>query len=121
MDPLKQYRQIVQEVLTAYYQVTLNIIPPIERQLVFDTERDHYLLMNVGWYQEQRMQGCVIHIDIKDGQIWIQHDGTERGMANELVERGVPPVDIVLGFHAPYIRPYTGFGVEQASAESQAA
>ena len=60
MDPLKQYRQIIQEVLTAYYQVTLNIIPPIERQLVFDPERDHYLLMNVGWYQEQRMQGCVI-------------------------------------------------------------
>jgi hypothetical protein len=32
-------------------------------------------------------------------------------MANELVELGVPKEDIILAFHAPYKRPYTGFGV----------
>ncbi|MCP4699169.1 MAG: XisI protein [Gammaproteobacteria bacterium] len=55
--------------------------------------------------------GCVLHIDIKNGKIWIQHDGTEIGMADERVKPGVPKEDIVLGFQAPYRRPYTEFAV----------
>jgi hypothetical protein len=52
-----------------------------------------------------------LHLDIKDGKIWIQHDGTEIGIANELVKLGVPKEDIVLAFHEPFVRPYTGFAV----------
>lgn len=39
-------------------------------------------------------------MDIKDGKIWIQHDGTESGVANELGELGVPKADIVLAYFA---------------------
>ena len=38
--------------------------------------------------------------------------GTEIGVANELVEQGVPKKDIVLGFHIPYRRQFTEFAVE---------
>ncbi|HEX7447902.1 MAG TPA: element excision factor XisI family protein [Pirellulales bacterium] len=31
-----------------------------------------------------------IHVDIRGGKIWIQHDGTEDGIADRLVEAGVP-------------------------------
>jgi hypothetical protein len=31
------------------------------------------------------------------------------GIANELVDMGVPKEDIVLAYHAPYKRKYTGF------------
>jgi hypothetical protein len=44
----------------------------------------------------------------KDGKIWIQHDGTEIGIANELVKLGVPKDDIVLAFHEPFVRPIQG-------------
>lgn len=121
METLARYRQIVQEALAAYYQETARTAPGIERQLILDAERDHYLLMTVGWQQQQRVDGCVIHIDIKADQVWIQHDGTEHGIANDLVERGIPKDAIVLGFHAPYKRPYTGFGVGHDTSESQAA
>lgn len=46
----------------------------------------------------------IIHVDIKDDKISIQRDGTEIGIANELMATGVPKEDIVLGFHAPYKR-----------------
>ncbi len=48
-------------------------------------------------------------MDIKQGKIWIQHNGTEIGIADELVKLGVSKEDIVLGFQAPYKRKYTGF------------
>jgi hypothetical protein len=51
----------------------------------------------------------MIHVDIKDGKIWIQRDFTEEGIPNQLVELGVPKTDIVLGFRSPYVRQFTGF------------
>lgn len=59
----------------------------------------------------KRCYGVVLHIDIIDGKIWIQQDGTEIGSANELVELGVPRQDIVLGFDPPNLRQYTDFAM----------
>ena len=84
----------------------------IEVQTIFDPEHDHYQLVHVGWHNNRRVYGCVLPIDIKNGKIWIQHDGTEIGIADKLVELGVPKKDIVLAFHSPYKRQYTGFAVE---------
>ena len=83
----------------------------IEVQTIIDRENKHYQLVNIGWNKNQRMRGCVLHIDIKENRIWIQHDGTEDGASNELVEMGIPKQAIVLAFHSPYKRQYTDFGV----------
>ncbi len=80
-------------------------------EMLIDREQRHYQLITVGWNKHRRVWGCVIHVDIKDQKIWIQHDGTEEGIANLLIKKGVPKQDIVLAFHAPYKRQYTGFAV----------
>jgi len=110
MARVEDYPQYVEEILHRYgqYQPAYG---DIEVQLIVDREHQHYQLVNVGWHKNQRIRGCVLHIDIKGNKIWIQHDGTESGVANELAALGVPKQDIVLAFHAPYKRPYTGFGV----------
>ncbi len=82
-----------------------------ETVLTFSLRSLHYQLVYAGWKNRRRRYGCVLHLDIKDGKIWIQHDGTEIGIANELVNLGVPKDDIVLAFHEPFARPYTGFAV----------
>jgi hypothetical protein len=108
MAKLEQYRAHIQQLIKRYgaYKPAYG---DIEVETIFDIERDHYELVNVGWNDHQRIRGCVLHIDIKNGKIWIQHDGTEKGIANELFELGVPKEDIVLAFHAPYKRTFTGF------------
>ena len=50
-------------------------------------------------------------MDIINGKIWIQHDGTKDGVARALEELGVARQEIVLGFHAPVQRPLTGYAV----------
>ena len=110
MGNLEQYRQLVRELLTDYSQVDFSN-PQLETELIFDTDRDRYQVVHVGWSNKRRIYGCVLHLDIKDGKIWIQHDGTEGGIANELVDRGVPKQDIVLGFHSPFKRQFTEFAV----------
>jgi hypothetical protein len=110
---IEQYRQYIQEILTERSQRrSANSVnaEEYEIQTIFDVERDHYQLLHVGWRGSKRSFGCVLHLDIKDGKIWIQYDGTEVGIANQLVERGVPKQDIVLAFHEPAVRQDTGFG-----------
>lgn len=110
MEKIENYRQIIQDILREHASYK-SINEDVEPQIVFDTERNHYQLIHVGWSNDKRVYGCVIHLDIKDGKIWIQHDGTEGGVASELVEQGVPKQDIVLGFHSAFKRQFTEFAV----------
>jgi hypothetical protein len=110
MAKIDQYRQWIQEIIRRHCAQSSSL-GDVESQMIFDTERDHYQLVYAGWHTKYRQYGCLMHMDIKNGKIWIQHDGTEVGVANELVELGVPKEDIVLAYHAPYQRVYTGFAV----------
>ena len=110
MGTLENYRRIIKTILTEYAQ-TPYAYGDIQIQTVFDNDSDRYLLMILGRENELRVHGCLVHVDIIDGKIWIQRDGTEQGIANELVAGGIPKEQIVLGFRSPNIRQYTGFAV----------
>lgn len=110
MADINRYRQLVQKLLEDYSKISFNN-PDLETEVIFDTQRDRYQVVHVGWSNKRRVYGCTLHLDIKDGKIWIQHDGTEGGIANELVEHGVPKQDIVLAFHSPFKRQFTEFAV----------
>jgi hypothetical protein len=110
MDRVKAYRGIIKKLLTEYAQFKPSY-GEIETETVFDEDRDHYELVHVGWKGATRVHGSVIHVDIRNGKVWIQHDGTASGIAEELVELGIPRDSIVLGFHPPEIRKHTGFAV----------
>jgi hypothetical protein len=117
-----QYRQYIRQLLSERAQraSSQRNAQEYEVQTVFDSERDHYQLLYVGWRGNKREFGCILHLDIKDGKIWIQHDGTEVGIANQLVELGVPKQDIVLAFHEPEVRQFTGFGTGEVTGTSLA-
>ncbi|MGD2183627.1 XisI protein [Lusitaniella coriacea] len=101
------YSEVVQSVLERH--VTNRLNSQTEVHLIFDTERDRYQVLHLGWQYLTRIFGCIIYVEIKEGKIWIERDGTEIGVANELVEAGVPKQDIVLAFKAPYKRKFTEF------------
>jgi XisI protein len=110
MGRVDEYRGYIEKMLRKYAEYKPSY-GEIEVQTIFDRENNHYQLMHVGWHDNRRIYGCILHLDIKDNKIWIQHNGTELAIADELVEIGVPKEDIVLAFHAPYKRKYTGFAV----------
>lgn len=114
MDKLDKYRQIIQDVLTEFarpQRLGEEKADEFETQLIFDTKNDHYQVLFVGWEGFKRTFGSPIHIDIKNDKIWIQQNSTDYDFISDLIEKGIPKEDIVLAFHPPYKRPYTGFGV----------
>jgi hypothetical protein len=112
MANIEAYRACVQQVITEYARYTASADDLVETQTIFDTTHDHYQLTHAGWRRQRRIYGCVLHVDVKDGKIWIQYDGTEVGIANKLVDHGIPKDDIVLAFLAPSRRQFSEFAVE---------
>ncbi len=108
MEKLEKYRQIIRDLLATHARTTEE---EIECQIIYDTEHNHYQLVDVGWQGMNRIYACYIHLDIKNDKIWIQHNMTEIDLGQELVDQGVPAADIILGLHPPYKRPYTNYGV----------
>ena len=82
---VERYRQYIRHLLGTRERARQHLqqnAQSYEVQTIFDAEHDHYQLLYVGWRGNKREFGCILHLDIKDGKIWIQHDGTEEGIAN---------------------------------------
>lgn len=92
---VEKYRQIVQQLLTSYSQIPY-IHDDLKDETIFDHAADRYLLLTVGWQGRKRVNTVVLHLDIRDGQVWIQCNNTDQDIVEELVERGVDAKDIIL-------------------------
>jgi hypothetical protein len=110
MDTLDAYRQIIENVLMEYTNIPY-AYGDIHTEPIFDRQSDRYLLVNVGWEGGRRIHSSLVHIDIINGKVWIQRDGTEDGVASELVTAGISKDKIVLGFHPAEVRKYTDYAV----------
>lgn len=103
MDILVLYRRLIQEFLEESVAQS-SFKDGIESQLLLDTIRDHYQWMRVGWNGSHRVYHVVMHLDIKDGKVWIQQNMTDSNLTELLVSAGVDRRDIVLGLQPVYKR-----------------
>lgn len=111
MDLLvNKYQEIIKKILQDYADF-LASNDEINIELVFDDQNYRYLLIETGWENDYRIYGTLLHLDLINNKVWIQHDGTEEGIAEELIKEGIIKENIVLGFKPPEIRPFTGFAV----------
>lgn len=113
MAKLENYRHAVQEALLNYAEMRSGISsnPELELQVLFDTQRDRYQLLYIGWYRGKRVYGPILHLDIQNGKVWLQLNTTEDDITQDLMELGIAKEDIVLGFHSPEMRQFTEFAV----------
>jgi len=108
MDTLNHYQQMIEHVLAQYLEITYTN-GDIHNEPIFDRDHGQYVIMSIGWQGVRRIHGCLVHITVQDGKIWIQRDGTEHGIANDLVAAGIPRDQIVLGFYSTSTRQYTDY------------
>jgi hypothetical protein len=94
---IEQLKQAVVAVLEEYTTLTSDVVS------------HRYQLVKHGWEHGKRYFYSVVYVEIKDDLVWVQDDNTEVGIANMLLEHGVPQNQIVLGFQPPEYRKYTQF------------
>lgn len=110
MDRDNTYRAIVKRVLQEVAEMTPSE-ETIRTELVFDDANGHYQLGQVGWEGKRRVDDVFLHVDVLDGKVWLQHDGTDLRIAEDFLRAGIPKEHIVLAFHHPSRRADTEFAV----------
>ncbi len=110
---LNDWRRLIKKLLTELVTIPFAGKSPPTAKTVFDESADAYLVVVEGWDDVLRLHGCMAHVEIRGDKIWILLDGTEYGLATELLAAGVPKDHIVLGFKSPQTRAQlqTGFAV----------
>jgi hypothetical protein len=107
---IKKYQQMLEAILQE--EADSKMIPGIEFQVIVDTQHNHFQLIETGWYEKQFIHSVLFHFQIKpNGKIWLLANNTDVMIAEDLVKKGVPASDIVIGFHPENARQFTGFAV----------
>lgn len=104
---VEQFHEIIKELLITWAEPTGE--EGIRTEIVIDQERGHYEILEVGWSRDKRIHNSIIHIDIIENKVWLQHNATEIRVAEALVAAGIPRQAIVLGFHPPRVRQFTEY------------
>lgn len=107
MASVDEYASIVRRIIEEHAALKPSY-GEVEVETIFDDAKGHYELTYAGWHGNHRIHGSVLHVDLRGGKVWIQHDGTSPGIADELLAAGVPPEHIVLAFKHPRLRSLTG-------------
>ncbi len=110
MEKIAQYQQVIKGIMEDYVASMLANLKE-EIYLVEDLVNLNYLIYHNHWKDGSRSYGCILHVRIKNEKVYVEYDGTDEAFADVFHEAGVPKADIVLAFHAPEKRPYTGFAV----------
>jgi len=98
MDKTLKYRAAIKTVIQSYIEYYYKETP-LTLQTIFDDENGHYVLIHLGWQEDQWVYGIPLHLDIIEGKIWIQRNQTEVELEDGLMELGVLEEDLILGFY----------------------
>ncbi|MEM1325695.1 MAG: element excision factor XisI family protein [Bacteroidota bacterium] len=98
MDKTLKYQAAIKTVIQSYIEYYYKE-SPLRIQTIFDDNNGHYILIHLGWQDDQWTYGIPLHLDIIADKIWIQRNQTEVELEEELLELGVLEEDMIIGFY----------------------
>ena len=110
-NKIETYEKIIVATLNEYADAFNQQKNGVEAKVIADYAGKHFQLLNCGWRNDAYQFYVIFHFDILNDKVWVQENRTEMEVAEELVERGIPKSDIVLGLQPPEYRKLTGFAV----------
>ena len=94
MDKLERYREIIKEIV-GYYGSLQSSVGDVQTYAICDERTDNYLVLDVGWLAFGRQHAIPIHIRLRNGKVWLEWDGTDQEIAQQLIDAGIDENDIV--------------------------
>ncbi len=113
MDKVKKHRKIVHDILDEIVRSRVHSRPEIHSYLVEDEKKGHFLLFSDGWVDnDKRFYGCSVHVQVDDrGMVWLFYDMSDYEIGKQILEKGIPPNQLVPAFQPPDVREEMGFAV----------
>ena len=94
----KRYKKIIKEQLEEYVKPSLVNLPDVKTKLIVDKDQTHFIVLDLGWQEDEFIHEWVFHIEIKDNEVWIHEDATDSNIAQRLIDAGVDQSHIHISF-----------------------
>lgn len=108
---IETYAAIITQWLDEF-STRLNGAHGSDYELIIDNIHHNYQVIRTGWQKEVFEYNVVFYFQIKStGKVWLLVNNTDILVTDDLVKQGIPASDIVIGFLAESMRPYSGFAV----------
>lgn len=113
---MKRKINLYQKIILAVLDEEVIIRPKEDMKdvVIADKEKYHYQLIKTGWTEKGNfVDKTLIHFQIlpETGKIWLLTNNTDNPITEELVRRGIPSSEIVIGFQPPIFRSVSGYAV----------
>jgi XisI protein len=94
MDYTLSYPQILKQVIQDAVQHQPRL-QAIQLHPICDPESGHFLILAIGWHNEQRLDTILFHAHLSNQQIIIETDNFEDSLTQHLINHGVPIQDLI--------------------------
>ena len=98
MEVEKKYKSIINKALEAYIQPTIVNLPEVRTELIIDKQESHFIVLDIGWQNDEFIHEWVFYIEVKEGKVWIHEDATDYNIAKALIDAGIDESDIFISF-----------------------
>jgi hypothetical protein len=105
---------IARTVITRFVEEIAAIRPAIgdiECVALIDDARDIYAVVMVGWDRTGRVVDPLVLARLVKDKVYVEADGTDLDLVGRLLDAGVPPDHVVIGYQHPDMRADTKFAV----------
>ena len=104
MENITRYCEIIHRLLEEYRDFPAKLTKTdVDTEILCDDHHGQYMVMRIGWRAETRVHRPLFNLRLRDGKIHVEVDWTKEGIANELMQAGVPASNIVLAFNRPNV------------------
>lgn len=108
---IEQYSTIIIDWLSEYAD-NVNRQYPDTYDVVVDRKHHHYQVVGTYWKDDVFKLTIIFYLQIKpNGKVWLLVNNTDLLVFDELMERGIPKTDLVIGFLPESLRQYSGYAV----------
>ena len=104
MDKIEKYKKIIQEELKYQATKTLYNAPNVKRQLIINAEKTDFILLSLGWDDDNFLHTILFHYQIKDNKVWLMKNNTNVLINQIMIENGIHKNDITIGWIPDYLR-----------------
>ncbi len=95
MDKIETYRKILKSV-TEKHAKMFSPVQNVASSAVCDFDENNYFLIDFD--SKEKKHYIVFHLRLDNNRIFIEQDGIEYGIKQDLIEAGISPNEIVLNF-----------------------
>jgi XisI protein len=97
-DKINKYQKAIITLLQDYNTRWGNT-DGLKNQIVVDTKNNTFVFLTYGWQNSENYTHLLcFHLEIIEGKVWVHENNTDAMIAVDLIQHGVNPEDIVLGF-----------------------